>query len=126
MVLLKTGKPEVNLASHRPKSLLAILCKILGLIYDQFGFRRSHGTSEQCHTGRRLLTKCGIFTTLNLPQILSGRKNIPSDCTRLAYQDQSEFIPNMKTSLYTRRLVPLIAEEFSRLSQSCIGRPQKI
>jgi len=65
IVLLKPGKPEANLASYRPISLLAILSKILervflrrvlpvldeaGLIPDhQFGFRRSHGTPEQCH-----------------------------------------------------------------------------
>jgi len=65
ILILKPVKPEANLASYRPISLLAILSKILervflrrvlpvldeaGLIPDhQLGFRRSHVTHEQCH-----------------------------------------------------------------------------
>ncbi|KAH8260743.1 hypothetical protein KR026_009012 [Drosophila bipectinata] len=61
----KPGKPEANLSSYRPISLLPMLSKILervflsralpvfdeaGLIPDhQFGFSRRHGTPEKCH-----------------------------------------------------------------------------
>ncbi|KAH8242557.1 hypothetical protein KR026_008205, partial [Drosophila bipectinata] len=66
ILIPKPGKPEADLASYRPISLLSVLSKLLvrvflrrfqtvldeaGLIPDhQFGFRRCHATPEQFHS----------------------------------------------------------------------------
>jgi len=65
IVIAKPGKPEAELGSYRPISLLSILSKILEKLFlrrlmpvleekhiipdHQFGFRRAHGTIQQCH-----------------------------------------------------------------------------
>lgn len=61
IVIPKAGKPENELGSYRPISLLSVLSKIFERLFlrtllnytklpdHQFGFRKGHGTTEQCH-----------------------------------------------------------------------------
>lgn len=65
IMILKPNKPENNLSSYRPISLLPVLSKLFERLFHkrllpvieeisaipdhQFGFRHSHGTPEQCH-----------------------------------------------------------------------------
>jgi len=65
IMILKPNKAENEVTSYRPISLLSIFSKVFEIIIfkrmlpileefaiipeHQFGFRRGHGTPEQCH-----------------------------------------------------------------------------
>lgn len=143
IVINKIGKPEHNISSYRPISLLPIFSKIFERLLltrllphlprivpnHQFGFKRQHGTVQQCHRVVSEIQKSfekDSYCSAVFLDIKEAFDRVwhPGLIVKLKENLPSPFLPILISYLQDRKFYVRFKDEKSALHQIESGVPQ--